>query len=75
MLVDYQLDDGEDGLSLINAVRQRRPHLPALLLTAESGEAMQVRARAMGIPVLSKPVDPEALLSAIAELSVPEVKP
>jgi len=75
MLVDYHLDDGEDGLSLINAVRQRRRALPALLLTAESGEAMLVRARAMGVPVLPKPVDPEALLRAIADLSVPQVQP
>ncbi len=75
MLVDYHLDDGEDGLSLINAVRQRRPGLPALLLTAESGEAMLARARAMGIAVLPKPVDPEALLRAIADLSVPKVQP
>ena len=75
LLVDYQLDNGEDGLSLINAVRQLRPRIPALLLTAESGEAMLVRARAMGVPVLAKPVDPEALLRAIAELSVPEIEP
>jgi signal transduction histidine kinase/Na+/proline symporter/CheY-like chemotaxis protein len=75
MLVDYHLDDGEDGLSLIGAVRRRRPGMPALLLTAESSAAMQARAAAMRVPVLPKPVDPGALLRAMAEVLVPQVEP
>lgn len=75
MLVDYQLDDGEDGLTLIATVREHRPGMPALLLTAESGEAMRMQAAAQQVPVLAKPVDPEALLRAMAELSVPEIEP
>ncbi|MCW1400860.1 PAS domain-containing hybrid sensor histidine kinase/response regulator [Novosphingobium sp. MW5] len=75
MLVDYQLDDGEDGLTLVEEVRARRPAMPALLLTAESGEAMLARAAELGVPVLTKPVDPESLVRAMAEISVPEVQP
>lgn len=75
MLVDFQLDDGEDGLTLIDAVRARRPAIPALLVTAESGPEMHARAAAMGVPVMAKPVDPRALVRAIADLSVPEVQP
>ncbi len=74
MLVDYQLDNGEDGLSLIEAVRARHREIPALLITAESGEAMLKRAAAMGITVLAKPVDPQALVSAMAATSMPQVK-
>lgn len=74
MLVDYQLDDGEDGLSLIEAVRAHRPGLPALLLTAESGPGMLGQAAQMGIPVLAKPVDPDTLLTAMAESSILEAR-
>jgi signal transduction histidine kinase len=73
MLVDYHLDAGEDGLSLIAAVRERQPGMPALLVTAENGESMLARAAAMGVPVLPKPVDPQALIAAMAALSVPQV--
>ena len=75
MLVDYQLDNSEDGLSLIAAVRAQRPGLPALLITAENSPAMQARAAAMRVPVLAKPVDPRLLERAIAEASVAQVKP
>ncbi|PLK27507.1 PAS-domain containing protein [Novosphingobium sp. TH158] len=74
MLVDYQLDDGEDGLTLIEAVRRRHPGKPALLITAESGAQMLERAAAMKVPVLAKPVDPAMLQRVMAELSVPEVE-
>lgn len=75
MLVDFQLDDGEDGLTLIDAVRARCPAMPALLITAEIGPEMHARAAAMGVPVMAKPVDPRALVRAIADLSVPEIQP
>ena len=75
LLVAYQLDNDEDGLSLIAAVRQRHPAMPALLVTAESGEAMRERAAAMQVPVMAKPVDPQALLAAMAALSVREIQP
>lgn len=75
MLVDYHLDDGEDGLTLVVDVRRRHPAMPALLITAETGEAMTARAAALNVPVLAKPVDPDALLAAMAALSVPQVQP
>ena len=75
LLADYQLDNGENGLDLIAAVRQRRPALPALLVTAESGAAMKARAAALGVAIMAKPVDPQALARFLDELSVLEVKP
>ncbi len=73
VLADYQLDNGEDGLSLIAAIRARRPGLPARLITAETGAAMHARARAMGITILAKPVDPAAIEQFLAEASVAQV--
>jgi len=61
MLIDYRLDDGEDGLALIEAVRERRPDLPALLVTAETDMAMRNRAMVMGVEVVAKPVDPSMI--------------
>ncbi len=75
LLADYQLDNGENGLDLIAAVRQRSPALPALLVTAESGAAMKARAAALGVPIMAKPVDPQALARYLNELSMPQVQP
>lgn len=73
-LVDFQLDHGEDGLTLIAALRSRRPGLPAVLITAENGAAMQARASALQVPILSKPVDPAAIGAFLARVSVREVE-
>lgn len=74
LLADYQLDGDEDGLSLIEQIRALRPGLPVLLITAESGEDMHERARAMAVPILAKPVDPARIASFLAEASVPEIE-
>lgn len=75
LLADYQLDNGEDGLSVIAALRAQRPGLPAVLITAETGTAMRQRAAAMGVAVLAKPVDPAAIARFLAEASMPEIEP
>jgi signal transduction histidine kinase/CheY-like chemotaxis protein len=75
LLADYRLDRGEDGLRLIEAVRARRPALPALLITAESEAEMRERAASMGVEVLAKPVDPQAIERFLAEASVAEIEP
>ena len=77
VLADYQLGHSEDGLSLIAQMRELRPDLPAVLITAEPSAApnttpnttIAARARAMGIQVLAKPASPaliETFLSAVA---------
>lgn len=73
VLADYQLDAGEDGLTVIEAIWQTCPGLPARLITAESGAAMKERARLLGVPVLAKPVDPEKIERFLAEASMVEV--
>jgi two-component system cell cycle sensor histidine kinase/response regulator CckA len=56
LLSDVRLP-GIDGLSLVEAVRARRPGLPVVLMSADSGGA----ARAQGLPCLAKPFTTEAL--------------
>lgn len=75
LLADYQLDDGEDGLSLIEAIWQRRPGLPVRLITAETGDAMRDRAQQLGVPILAKPVDPAAIGRFLSEASMLDIKP
>jgi CheY-like chemotaxis protein len=62
VLADYHLDGGEDGLSLIESLRHGGVQpATAALLTADYGPELEARARALGCPVLRKPVKPAAL--------------
>ena len=48
-------------MSLIAALRARRPHLPAVLITAEDRASLATRALAAKVEVLAKPVSPHAI--------------
>ena len=75
MLVDYHLDHGEDGLSLVEQVRMGYPALPAILITAETNAAIRQRAAALGIDILAKPVSPALIDAFLARLSVAQIQP
>ena len=74
VLADYQLDRDEDGLTLIAALRRRRPGFPALLITAEAGPALEARAGRMGVTMLAKPVDPAAIIRFLGEVSMAQIE-
>ncbi|MGH1396474.1 MAG: response regulator [Trichormus sp.] len=62
-----------DGYMLMRQVREQPPHqggnIPAIALTAYAGEINQQQAMAAGFQLhISKPVDPDALIVAIASL-------
>jgi PAS domain S-box-containing protein len=69
VLADYDLGRGEDGLSLIAALRALRPGLPAALVTAVRERAVLASAELAGIIVLAKPVAPEAIEAFLAEVA------
>ncbi|MDE8653889.1 PAS-domain containing protein [Novosphingobium album (ex Liu et al. 2023)] len=69
VLADYRLDDDEDGLSLIALLRQRRPDLPALVITASTEPGLAERADALEVQVLAKPADPAAIERFLRGLS------
>jgi Na+/proline symporter/CheY-like chemotaxis protein len=71
VLADYRLDAGEDGLSLIAALRSQGFEMPAVLVTAERDASLMAQAAAAGIELVSKPLDPLALEALLARLSVP----
>ena len=61
---------GEDGYWLIREARSLFDDLPAVALTAYASEADRGRALAAGFHAhLSKPIEPSALISAVAELA------
>jgi signal transduction histidine kinase/ActR/RegA family two-component response regulator len=65
-LVDLRLDTVDDGIDVIELLRQRLgPELPAILLSGDTGAAELARVRASGVPLLTKPVAPARLKSAL----------
>ncbi len=61
-----------DGYQLLNCIRNLKvgSTIPAIALTAYAGEANQQQAIAAGFQLhLSKPIDPEALLAAVLQIT------
>lgn len=65
-LVDLRLETVDDGIDVIDLVRRRVGRaLPALLLSGDTGAAELARVRESGLPLLTKPVSPARLKSAL----------
>jgi DNA-binding response OmpR family regulator len=71
LLVDLHLGESLDGLSVLDILRRELgPNAPpGALVTAESSDELQRRAREAGYPLLNKPVRPAALRALIAALA------
>jgi Na+/proline symporter/signal transduction histidine kinase len=62
VLADLHLDNGPDGLDVVEALRQAWAHpVPAALVTADRDPTLRLRARARRVELLHKPVKPAAL--------------
>lgn len=69
LLVDYQLDDGETGFQVIDALDGCWDDVvPAMLITADRRAEVRVRAREQGVGFLQKPVSEAALLEVLRAL-------
>ena len=70
ILADYHLADGVDGLQALQRLRAAcDPLPPAALITADGSSELKQRARALGYPVLHKPVKPAALRALLTALA------
>ena len=66
LIADQQLGAGMSGIQTLVALRARAPDLPARLISADRGEALGHAARAAGLGLLMKPVQPDALYAFLA---------
>ncbi|MCA2010879.1 PAS-domain containing protein [Cereibacter sphaeroides] len=67
VLIDARAGTEDSGLALMRDLRARHGALPARLLTATRTEALRLRARREGVPLLYKPVDTVLLQRFIAD--------
>jgi CheY-like chemotaxis protein len=63
---------GMDGLQLLGEIKQRRPELPVMMVTAYGDEERQRRARELGaFEFITKPVDFDQLKEQLRQLPIP----
>ncbi|WP_426687733.1 hybrid sensor histidine kinase/response regulator [Rhodanobacter ginsengiterrae] len=67
ILADYHLADNVDGLQALQQLRDSVGRMPpAAIITADGSSDLKQRARALGYPLLHKPVKPAALRALLA---------
>ncbi len=67
VLVDFRLRDGDNGLATVQAVRERYPGLPAIMISGDTAPDRIREATEAGLELLHKPVVVAELKRAIAE--------
>ncbi len=68
VICDLRLRDGENGIDTVDYLRnQYNEDFPAILITGDTDPDRLRQAMISGLPVLHKPVAPEALKAAIAQ--------
>jgi Na+/proline symporter/signal transduction histidine kinase/ActR/RegA family two-component response regulator len=69
ILADYHLGDGLDGLEALQLLGNKLTRMPpAAMVTADGSTELKQRARALGYPLLHKPVRPAALRALLVAL-------
>ncbi|TPE59432.1 response regulator [Sandaracinobacter neustonicus] len=66
-ILDYQLGDGPDGLTLARQLRRRDPAMPIAMVTASAATGLDWRLRRLSIRLFAKPADPARLFAFLAE--------
>jgi len=68
LLLDYHLDGRETGLGVHRMLVDRCGPIPAVVISADHGEAVRAAVASAGVPLLMKPLKPLALKSLMARL-------
>lgn len=70
LIVDYHLDDGENGLEIAKHIKQTMPAMPIMLCTANHSKALENELEGTNIQLLHKPINSlrlkQALKSAVS---------
>jgi signal transduction histidine kinase/CheY-like chemotaxis protein len=69
VIADYNLDNGDNGLQAIQALRQAAGlPVPAILVTAQRAPELARASHAIDVPLLEKPVRPEDLQAMLQQM-------
>ncbi|MBM3557968.1 MAG: hybrid sensor histidine kinase/response regulator, partial [Alphaproteobacteria bacterium] len=68
VLIDHHLGEGQTGFAVLDRLTEVGVKAPAILITADHGDALRDAARARGVPLLNKPVKPAVLRSLMSQL-------
>ena len=67
VLLDLMMPGGMDGMATLQALRQKRPDLPVIMMSGRAGLADAVKATQLGAHnFLEKPLTPEGVLLSIS---------
>ena len=70
LLIDYQLDKDQDGLSLIKDIKaQVGKHIPSAIVTALQDQELKETCLSQGIQFLNKPLKPAKLRALLQSLA------
>lgn len=64
-VIDWRLAEEGDGFTAIERLRERRPVLPVVMVTADTGPKIAEAAQRCGAVLLRKPVDASTLVRAL----------
>jgi len=72
LLTDFHLAGGTTGLEAIRSINAEllRP-APAIMISSDSGTPLRDELRTLGIPLLTKPIDPARLRAAMRHMLAP----
>jgi signal transduction histidine kinase/Na+/proline symporter len=65
-LIDFDLDNGETGLMLVDRLIAEQPQVALAMISATRDPALIAALRQRGVPFFAKPVQPEALTAFLA---------
>ena len=65
MVVDYDLNDGSNGLQFVEALRAKGAAPSVVFVSGSTNSDAITALRGSGMPWLTKPVDPRALRSTL----------
>jgi CheY-like chemotaxis protein len=71
IVADYQLDDGQDGLTAIRDLRAAHGAIPACVISANRSTDLVRACEAANLPRLYKPLDPPLLRDFLQRSSAP----
>jgi signal transduction histidine kinase len=68
MIVDYQLDDGGDGVLLARQMLAENPQIATRIISANRSSELRQKCREAGLELLLKPVDPQRLIDFLLSI-------